>query len=353
MPLHVLQLGPVPPPEGGISRNIFAIREELLAAGNHCSIIATSKSDSQFEDKDIHYPRTRRELLGLLRTLEFDVLHLHVGGDVTPRVLSLAFACTVLARRRCFLTMHSGGYALSEAGQNAKPSTFAGIVFRRFSQVIVVNESLKEMFRNFGVAAERVSVIPPFALRPPAQETQLPEDLQEFCSHAGPLFVSVGGLERDYEPLFQIDAFKKVKKTMPNARLVIVGGGSMRADVERAISSIGAQDAIFLAGNLGHDIALTLIAKADAVLRITLFDGDAISVREARYLGTPVIATDNGMRPADVELVSVGDGSALTAAMGKIKPKDDKIDPSTLLHENSNIQKVVDLYEALNAHRSK
>src|SRR5881398_3679419 len=142
MPLHVVQLGPIPPPEGGISRNIFAIRDELSAAGDRCSMVATSKSDRELGDKGIHYPRTKRELLGLLRTLDFDILHLHVGGDITPRVLSLAFACTMLAKGKCILTMHSGGYALSEAGQNARASSFAGLVFRRFSHVIAVNQNL-------------------------------------------------------------------------------------------------------------------------------------------------------------------------------------------------------------------
>ena len=40
MAMHVLQLGPYPPPEGGISRNMLAIRDELLKRGDRCTIIA-------------------------------------------------------------------------------------------------------------------------------------------------------------------------------------------------------------------------------------------------------------------------------------------------------------------------
>jgi glycosyltransferase involved in cell wall biosynthesis len=351
MPLHDLQLGPVPPPEGGISRNIFAIREELLGAGHRCSFVATSKSERELEDKDIHYPRTKRELLGLLRSVSFDVLHLHVGGDITPRVLSLAFACTVFAKGKCVLTMHSGGYALSEAGQNAKPTSFAGIVFRRFSRIIAVNEDLAEMFKEFGVAATDLSVVPPFALRPPAEGTRLSKEMQRFCENADPLFVSVGGLEADYEPLLQINAFRKVREKMPNARLIVVGGGSLRGRVEQVVKT--ETGSIMLAGDIDHDVALALMSRADAVLRITLFDGDAISVREAHYLGTPVIATDNGMRPAGIELVPVGDEAALIAAMAKVTKKSIQTDPPTLAADNSNIRKVIDLYETVVANNSK
>jgi glycosyltransferase involved in cell wall biosynthesis len=60
---------------------------------------------------------------------------------------------------------------------------------------------------------------------------------------------------------------------------------------------------ILLAGDTDHEVVLHLIEKCDVLLRTTTFDGDAISIREAIYLGTPVIATDNGMRPGGVNLI--------------------------------------------------
>ncbi|MEO7649742.1 MAG: glycosyl transferase family 1, partial [Bryobacteraceae bacterium] len=50
-------------------------------------------------------------------------------------------------------------------------------------------------------------------------------------------------------------------------------------------------------------------------LRTTTFDGDSISVREALHLGTPVIATDNGMRPEGVRLIPISNPEALALAI--------------------------------------
>src|SRR5438105_8526009 len=50
--------------------------------------------------------------------------------------------------------------------------------------------------------------------------------------------------------------------------------------------------------------SLRAIADADVLLRTTLYDGDAISVREALYLGTPVVATDNRSEEHTSELQS-------------------------------------------------
>ena len=81
------------------------------------------------------------------------------------------------------------------------------------------------------------------------------------------------------------------------------------------VSSKSDREHILLTGDLPHAITLAAVARSDLFLRTTQYDGDAISVREALWLGTPVIATDNGMRPAGVRLVPIGDVDALTSAM--------------------------------------
>lgn len=343
MPLHVLQLGPVPPPEGGISRNIFSIREELLLRGDRCSIIATSRSSVEVEEPDIYYPRTKPALLQLLRRLDFDVLHLHIGGDVSRRVLSLALVCSFLAKSRCVLTMHSGGYASTA---NVQPLFFAGTVFRRFTKLIAVNNDLADVFRRFGVSGEKIEVILPFALKQPDKNVTVPTHLKDFCNRHSPLFVAVGGLEKDYDPLMQIEAMKEIVKTHPKAGLVIVGDGSMRKEVESAVATSGIADSMCVAGNVDHAVTLHLINDADVMLRTTLFDGDAISVREALFLGTPVIATDNGMRPEGVHLIPVGDKRAfvekVAIALSQGRERTTATSPG-----NSNILEVIKLYETI------
>jgi hypothetical protein len=131
--MRVLQLGPYPPPEGGINRNMLAIRDELRKNGHQCPIIATAKSSKITSEPDIYHPRTALELIKLLSKLNFDVLHLHIGGDVSARILGLMAACAFFGRGKSVLTLHSGGYALKNV-KTAKPFSAAGIIFRRFEK---------------------------------------------------------------------------------------------------------------------------------------------------------------------------------------------------------------------------
>src|SRR5688572_23727737 len=114
MAIHVLQLGPYPPPEGGVTRNMIAIRNELQAQGNRCSIIVTSQSSRVENQKDVYHPGSILEMLRLLWSLDYDVLHLHMGGDVTKRLLALAFVCSLFGRKRSILTLHSGAYPMTD-----------------------------------------------------------------------------------------------------------------------------------------------------------------------------------------------------------------------------------------------
>jgi glycosyltransferase involved in cell wall biosynthesis len=104
---------------------------------------------------------------------------------------------------------------------------------------------------------------------------------------------------------------------------------------------------ILLSGDIPHAVAMQAISRADLMLRTTLYDGDAISVREALHLGTPVIATDNGMRPAGVRLVPTSNAQALqeaieqtlAASAGRVRERS--------AADESNLQAVLDLYREL------
>ncbi len=343
--MHVLQLGPYPPPEGGINRNILAIREELRKAGHRCSIIATSRSTRVTGEPDVHHPRSPAKVLKLLRNIDSDVLHLHVGGDIGKRILALAFVCGVLGRGKKILSVHSGGYPTSREGKAAKRNSIRGFVFRRFARVIAVNPLIAEVFLRYGLTSDRIHVIYPFVHRLPDKNVEVPTEMRDFRAKCSPMLLTVGLLEPEYDLFMQIDAMEKVLTEFPNAGLMIVGSGSLENDLREAIDSKPYRDRVFLTGDVKHKVTLHLLNDCDILLRTTLFDGDAISVREALFLGTPVIATDNGMRPAVVHLIPTHDAGALVDEIKVIAGATTERQTPTR-DDMSNVHAVLKLYEA-------
>jgi glycosyltransferase involved in cell wall biosynthesis len=312
--MRVLQLGPYPPPHGGVQTNLVAIRHYLLRRRIPCAVLNLTRHRSA-RDEEVYHPASALEVLKLLWRLRSDIIHVHIGGNVSPRLLAMSFICSLLPRRKLVLTLHSGGYPSSEHGRNARPRSWRGLVFRRFDKIICVNDEMVEMFRRFGVRPERLHLICPHAFFANIEDVALPAPMRDFFARHRPLLLTVSGLEREYDLPLQIEALAKLRERFPGAGLVIIGGGSLEDDLRRLIAGKPYSGDILLCGDIPHEQALRAMAESDLFLRTTLYDGDAISVREAMHLGVPVIATDNGMRPAGVRLIPKSDEAALVAAV--------------------------------------
>jgi glycosyltransferase involved in cell wall biosynthesis len=343
--MKVVQLGPYPPPHGGVQTNLVAIRRFLLERGVACAVINLTRFRKR-EGNEIYYPRSALALLRLLMRRRYDVIHLHLGGSLTRRELALGFVLCRIPWCKKVLTFHSGGYPSSTHGRNAHPRTLRGVVFRGFDAIIAVNESIERLFHSFGVPADRVHLIAPHAVVPPEPEATLPHKLQRFFEEHDPVLLTVSGLEPEYDLPIQMKVLPLLRERFPKAGLAIIGFGSLEREIASRIGESPCADHILLSGDVTHSATLQAIARSDVLLRTTLYDGDSVAVREALHFGTPVIATDNGMRPSGVELVPVSDEDALYRALESVlaRPRAPRIQ---LEANDANVQAILELYEEL------
>ncbi len=312
--MRVLFLGPYPPPHGGVQTNLVAIRNYLLAQGIPCEVINITRFRSR-ASSGVYYPRSALGVLWLLLRLRYDIVHLHFGGQLTPRLLGLCVVCCLLPTAKTVLTFHSGGYPSSKEGRSARPFSLRGFVFRMLDGVIGVNQKIVELFCRLGVPANRIRLISAFSFSAPASDNALSQNLREFCQAHRPLLVTVGLLEWEYDLPLQIDVLGPSREKFPNAGLVIIGAGSIEKDLRAHICAKPYSEHVLLCGDVPHAVALRVMSEGDAFLRTTLYDGDSVAVREALHLGVPVIATDNGMRPSGVTLIPPSDLEALRRAI--------------------------------------
>jgi len=344
--MRVLQLGPYPPPHGGVQSNLVAIRTFLRSQGVPCAVINITRHRKPDED-EVYYPASAAALIQLLLRLKYDVIHLHLGGTLNNRVLSLGLVCTLQPGSKSVLTFHSGGYPSSPQGMATGPNSFAGIVLRRFNGLIGVNPEIVSFFERLGVPSPRARLILPHSFLPAEQpEVSLPSNLQTFFSAHSPVLISVGLLEPEYDLPLQIEALEYVRKKFPSAGLILIGSGSLEQDILDRIRARSYAEHILLCGDVAHDATMQAISRADLMLRTTHYDGDAVSVREALHLGTPVIASDNGMRPEGVQLIPKSNLQALVHAiterlthpLGK---------GAAFRTDDSNVRAVLDFYREL------
>lgn len=340
--MKVLQLGPFPPPYGGVQTHLVAIRNYLREHGHSCAVVNITRH-RKAETEEVYYPESAAQLLSHLFRNRYDVLHLHIGGMLPLRVLALAWSCTAVPWAKAILTFHSGGYPSSPEGQSAKRNSLRGMIFRRFDALIGVNQEIVDFFVKLGVSKRRTRLIYPHAVARAEIASQLPEPLASFFTAHDQVLIAVCLLEPEYDLPRQIEALGPVLQQFPGAGLAILGSGSLEAVLRQQISAVPYSEHILMCGDVPHEVTLRAIVESRALLRTTLYDGDAISVREALYLGTPVIATDNGMRPEGVELVPVGNTEALVDAILRLLQSGGKKRAQST-PDDENLAEVLNLY---------
>ncbi len=341
--LRVLQIGPLPPPWGGVQTNLDGIHGYLLKHGHEAAGLNLTRHRRP-NTPTAFYPSSAYEVFRLLHTIPCDIVHFHIGGNVSARLLALCLVITGLPGKRSVLSIHSGGYPTSPAGRKASYWTLAGFCFRRFDRVVAVNQELITLLRRCGVQAERARLIAPYWVpeEPPALEN---EELRSFFGAHSRVILSVGLLEPEYDLPRQLAAFEELRRSDEGLGLLWIGSGALEADLRKLIAASPARKDILLAGDIPRPQTLAAIAGASVLWRTTLYDGDAVSIREALHFGTHVIATDNGMRPEGV-LTVAGDG-ARPLAQQTLRTLAGPAATRRRQMGETNLQAMLDLYREL------
>lgn len=169
-----------------------------------------------------------------------------------------------------------------------------------------------------GVRAPRTVVVPngvDLAQLHPADDAERRVARGALEQEPGPLAVCVGRLTRQKGQDVLLDAWPQVLAAVPDARLVLVGEGPARADLERTAGS-----GVSLAG-ARDDVPLWL-AAADVVAAPSRWEGMPLVPLEAMARARSVVAADVvGVREAVPEaagaVVPVEDPHALAAALAQ------------------------------------
>lgn len=108
------------------------------------------------------------------------------------------------------------------------------------------------------------------------------------------LLVTVGRLDTQKDPHLLLDAYRNVLARNPEARLIFVGDGVLRPDVEDRIRAHGLGGQVVLAGLQPPGDVARLLQAADLFVLSSAYEGMPMSVLEALGTGLPVATTQVG-----------------------------------------------------------
>jgi glycosyltransferase involved in cell wall biosynthesis len=205
-----------------------------------------------------------------------------------------------LLRKKVLIHYHSG-----EARDHLRRFRTAVPVLKRVDLLVVPSRYLVDVFHEFGLNTKAVPNI---------------VDISQFSFRVRnpmrPYLVCTRGFHRYYSVDVVVRAFAEVQRSFPEARLDLVGGGPLEAEIRTLVKKLGISGINFAGVAARQEIA-RLYDDADIFINASWLDNMPVSILEAFAAGTPVVSTaPEGIRYlVDHErtglLSDVGDPSAL------------------------------------------
>jgi len=237
-------------------------------------------------------PRMYGRLGRVLRKFKPDVVHTH------RYVLRYLLPWIVGHRARIWVhTVHS----VAEKEVDRLGKWVHRIAFRLgVVPVAIAEEVAQSMKRVYGLKS--VPLIPngiPLSQYALNEEARRAWRAQEGYGEADLLFVSIARLSSQKDPFSLIQAFAMSASHASGLRLLLVGDGPLRSELETKVRKMGLEGQVRFLG-VRTDVP-AILAAADVFVLSSLWEGNPLSVMEAMATGKPVIATAVGGVPELVE----------------------------------------------------
>lgn len=245
------------------------------------------------------------ELIKLFFREKPDVVHANIGSlqyVLLPAVLSSV--------KKKLFTVHSMAYRI--AGGRMKKIYNLAFHYFGFKPVGISQIVTESIIQEYGMQSDLVATV------------NNGIDIQKFAPEASKMdgditFINVGTLYYIKNHKYLIECFYAVHKVNPKTKLIIVGDGELREELEDLVGEYKLEKAVALVGNQ-NEVA-PYLKRSDIYVSSSLVEGLPLSILEGMACGLPVIANKVGGIPDIVDdgknglLIELDDRNAFVEAM--------------------------------------
>lgn len=330
----LIATGIFPPDIGGPATYSQMIAGEFLKRGHDVRVITfgggTSDSSELSEAKPPTVVISRKAPKGIRHLIYFwNVLRYSHNTDViyAQDAVSAGFPAMIAARilhKRFFLKVvgdHAweqgiqrfgimdllDDFLLKKYGMRISLLRFFQMSTATYAEKIIVPSMyLKSVVERWGISSERIAIIPNAVSLPDA--IPIKEDARRILNLEGFLLVTVGRLVPWKGFRMLLELVPKLLEVVPGAKLIIIGDGPEKQQLESMITNYKLKDTVLLIGSISKDKLAVYLSAADIFLLNTGYEGFSHQLIEAMAMGIPVITTDAG---GNKEVVRDGENALL------------------------------------------
>lgn len=273
---------------------------------------------------DLKVTRMHRALPGLVRYLRRERPRAVLAALDHANAVALLARALARVPSKVVVSVHFDTSQVVARARNFRDRSvriWTRLLYPRADAVVAVSQGVAEdLIQRTGLPREKVRVIYNPVVTPEiflwAEEDP---GHPWFAPGSPPVILGVGRLAKQKDFSTLIRAFARVRAVRP-ARLLILGEGEERAELERLVRELGVTEDVALPGFTANPYAF--MKRAAVFVLSSRWEGLGIVLIEALALGRPVVATDCPSGPAEIleggrwgRLVPMGDEEALAQAI--------------------------------------
>lgn len=242
----------------------------------YVSVIGNNKEN--LIERNVNYYELKKfnysEIKKAVKELKPDIIHAH---DAKSSIFAALFF------KKCKIISHIHGNH-----ENMRKITLKTLLYNFFShcyeKIIWVSDSALDNYyfrkKILDKSIVLYNVIDPNEMKERANKIKIKEKYD---------LVYVGRLTYAKNPTRLVNVISIVKKSLKDIKLVIVGDGELREEVEKEMENKSLKDSIFLVGF--QDNPAPYMKNAKIMLMTSRYEGTPMCVLEAISLGLPIVST--------------------------------------------------------------
>lgn len=238
----------------------------------------------------------------------------HVNGDSWKGYVLATLAAIIgrISGKPAVLMFHAGPSQLYFPRQRGLWRHLFRFLFVTSGEIICNFEPVAKAVAGYGISPKAIHPI--FSVQYHQEDIPVPlaPEIEGFLSAHEPRLFSYTLFRPEFTNEALFEAFAAIRAQFPRAGMLIAGPTEVPDEIDMLLRQHGIADSVSITGNRPHPEFLTAVQRSDVFVRTHLRDGLCASVLEALSLGVPVVASEDGMRPASVVTFAPGDAKDLT-----------------------------------------
>ncbi len=302
------------PQVSGVVTSTIILKNELARLGHNVTIITVGHPDVEEEEEGIIrlpsipfflLPSQRvgiiysHKIMNKIKKLELDIIHTQTEfsaglfGRIVAKRLDIPVVHTYHTMYEDYIHYVSRGIMLKPASEFAKK--VSKLYCRDCSAIIVPTIKVRDALEQYGLR-RRIEVIPTGVNIEPFKRSNYDKELIKAEKKAfgidetQPVVLIIGRLAKEKSVGVIISSMKELTKKIPNCKLLIVGDGPERENLETLAKDLGIKESVVFIGEKPWSKIGKYYQMGDVFVGASLTETQGLTFAEAMAAEIPVVA---------------------------------------------------------------